>query len=181
MKQKSFLAANSSSLGWQQGLEDKFCPPSLSPCNPVISLEASPDLVPIPSGQCHLSRVLPAILWRHQSTTTVIKTVILVWGNKRDFFFLSSGRKYCKTPSRPHRVNHTDVSLPVAHCVCVWTEWHQSTTGVLVPLLRCVCITPHWMMRIKPKNDPNTPPVHTPTQRLVSSPSPLVFNVLFAT
>ncbi|KAK1881963.1 Disease resistance protein RPP2A, partial [Dissostichus eleginoides] len=33
---------------------------------------ASPDLVPIPSGQCHLSRALPAALWLHQSTTILL-------------------------------------------------------------------------------------------------------------
>lgn len=119
--------------------------PPHPPHHPVISLEAGPDLVPIPSGKCHLSWVPPAMLWLHHSTTIVIKTVIFVWGNKRDFFFSRSERKYCKTPSSPHWLNHADVSFSCAFGVYVYvyeyTECHQGSTGVLVPLLNWACDT----------------------------------------
>lgn len=60
--------------------------PPPPPHHPVISLEAGPDMVPVPSGWCHLSPFLPAALWLHHSTTIVIKMVIFVWRNKRDYF-----------------------------------------------------------------------------------------------
>ena len=71
---------------WKAGfIPSPLLPPP--PNHPVISLEAGPGLVPIPSGRCHLSRVLPAVLWLQHSTTIVIKMVIFVLGgDKKDFF-----------------------------------------------------------------------------------------------
>lgn len=54
--------------------------------HPVISLEAGLDLVLFPSGQCHLSRALPAILWLHHSTTIVIKIGYFCLGEQEGFF-----------------------------------------------------------------------------------------------
>lgn len=88
---------------WRQASAPPTPPP---PHHPVISQEAGPEFVPIPSGRCHLSRVLPATLWLHHSATIVIKMVIFVWGNKRDYFFQALGGSIAR-----HHAAHTEKTI----------------------------------------------------------------------